>query len=126
GLAAGRDHRPPRPHGHHHARGGAGHQPVPGRARALAMASGKLQAPRGTFDVLPDDGRRRSELSRTCEELFGAAGYGPIDTPIFESTELFARGVGETTDIVQKEMFTFEDQGGTSLTLRPEGTAGVC
>jgi histidyl-tRNA synthetase len=90
------------------------------------MAGGKLQAPRGTFDVLPDDGRRRSALRSICEELFGAAGYGFVDTPIFESTELFARGVGETTDIVQKEMFTFEDQGGTSLTLRPEGTAGVC
>jgi histidyl-tRNA synthetase len=86
----------------------------------------KLQAPRGTFDVLPDDGRRRSELRRRCEDLFGSAGYQPIDTPIFEYTELFARGVGETTDIVQKEMFTFEDQGGRSLTLRPEGTAGVC
>jgi histidyl-tRNA synthetase len=87
---------------------------------------GKLQAPRGTFDVLPEDGRRRSKLRSLCEELFGQAGYGFIDTPIFEATELFARGVGETTDIVQKEMFTFEDQGGRSLTLRPEGTAGVC
>jgi histidyl-tRNA synthetase len=89
-------------------------------------SGGKLQAPRGTFDVLPDDGRRRAKLRALCEELFEPAGYGPIDTPLFESTELFARGVGETTDIVQKEMFTFEDQGGRSLTLRPEGTAGVC
>ena len=88
--------------------------------------AGKLQAPRGTFDVLPEDGRRRSKLRTICEELFGQAGYGFVDTPIFEATELFARGVGETTDIVQKEMFTFEDQGGRSLTLRPEGTAGVC
>jgi histidyl-tRNA synthetase len=54
------------------------------------------------------------------------AGYGPIETPVFEPTELFERGVGETTDIVEKEMFTFEDQGGRSLSLRPEGTAGVC
>jgi histidyl-tRNA synthetase len=90
------------------------------------MAGGKLQAPRGTFDVLPEDGRRRAALRRVYEELFEAAGYGPVDTPILESTELFARGVGETTDIVQKEMFTFEDQGGASLTMRPEGTAGVC
>jgi histidyl-tRNA synthetase len=90
------------------------------------MAGGKLQAPRGTFDVLPDDGRRRAALRELCEELCRKAGYGYVDTPVFESTELFARGVGETTDIVQKEMFTFEDQGGTSLTLRPEGTAGVC
>jgi histidyl-tRNA synthetase len=87
---------------------------------------GKLQAPRGTFDVLPEDSRRRAELRRRCEELFGAAGYEMIETPAFEYTELFARGVGETTDIVQKEMFTFEDQGGRSLTLRPENTAGVC
>ena len=87
---------------------------------------GKLQAPRGTFDVLPEDGRRRAKLRALCEELFEPAGYGFIDTPIFEATELFARGVGETTDIVQKEMFTFEDQGGRSLTLRPENTAGVC
>jgi histidyl-tRNA synthetase len=90
------------------------------------MAGGKLQAPRGTFDVLPDDGARRVALRRMAEEVFAAAGYGVIDTPVFESTELFARGVGETTDIVQKEMFTFEDQGGRSLTLRPEGTAPVC
>jgi len=90
------------------------------------MSGGKIQAPRGTFDVLPEDGRRRELLRRSAEELFGEAGYGPFETPIFEHTELFARGVGETTDIVQKEMFTFEDQGGRSLTLRPEGTAGVC
>lgn len=89
-------------------------------------AGGKLQAPRGTFDVLPEEGRRRAKLRALCEELIEPAGYGPIDTPIFEATELFARGVGETTDIVQKEMFSFEDQGGRSLTLRPEGTAGVC
>jgi histidyl-tRNA synthetase len=87
---------------------------------------GKLQAPRGTFDVLPEDARRRAKLRALCEELFEPAGYGFIDTPVFEATELFARGVGETTDIVQKEMFTFEDHGGRSLTLRPENTAGVC
>jgi histidyl-tRNA synthetase len=60
------------------------------------------------------------------EEVLGRAGYEPFETPAFEDTELFARGVGESTDIVQKEMFTFEDKGGRSLTLRPEGTAGVC
>jgi histidyl-tRNA synthetase len=86
----------------------------------------RLQAPRGTFDVLPVDGRRRIELSRLAADVLGRAGYEPFDTPIFEDTELFARGVGESTDIVQKEMFTFEDKGGRSLTLRPEGTAGVC
>ena len=85
-----------------------------------------IRAPRGTLDVLPDDGRRRLELLRIADDVFARAGYGPIETPIFESTELFARGVGETTDIVEKEMFTFEDQGGRSITLRPEGTASVC
>ncbi|HEX2232140.1 MAG TPA: histidine--tRNA ligase [Thermoleophilaceae bacterium] len=86
----------------------------------------RLKAPRGTFDVLPEDGRRRLEVARLTAEVLGRAGYEPIETPVFEDTELFARGVGESTDIVQKEMFTFEDKGGRSLTLRPEGTAGVC
>jgi histidyl-tRNA synthetase len=88
--------------------------------------AGKLQAPRGTFDVQPDDGRRRLELDRLAEEILGRAGYEYFETPIFEDTELFARGVGESTDIVQKEMFTFEDKAGRSLTLRPEGTAPTC
>jgi histidyl-tRNA synthetase len=85
-----------------------------------------LQAPRGTFDVLPAEARRRLRLLRITDEVLGRAGYEPFETPIFEDTELFARGVGESTDIVQKEMFTFEDKAGRSLTLRPEGTAGVC
>jgi histidyl-tRNA synthetase len=89
------------------------------------VAGQKLKAPRGTFDVLPDVGQRRRLLARAADDLLDAAGYGVIDTPAFEHTELFARGVGETTDIVQKEMFTFEDMGGRSLTLRPEGTAPV-
>jgi histidyl-tRNA synthetase len=88
--------------------------------------AGKIQAPRGTFDVLPEDGRRRLRLLQTAEELLGAAGYEPFETPIFEDTDLFARGVGESTDIVQKEMFTFEDKAGRSLTLRPEATAAIC
>jgi histidyl-tRNA synthetase len=85
----------------------------------------KLQAPRGTFDVLPDDGQRRRELYRRAGSVLGRYGYRPFETPVFEDTDLFARGVGESTDIVRKEMFTFEDRGGRSLTLRPEGTAGV-
>ena len=89
-------------------------------------AERRLQAPRGTFDVLPEEGSRRRELVRLAEALLASAGYGPVETPVMEDTELFARGVGEATDIVQKEMFTFEDKGGRSLTLRPEGTAGVC
>ncbi len=86
----------------------------------------KLQAPRGTFDVLPADGRRRVALAHTNDELLGRAGYEPFESPVFEDTEVFARGVGEATDIVRKEMFSFEDKAGRSLTLRPEGTAGVC
>jgi histidyl-tRNA synthetase len=86
----------------------------------------RLQAPRGTFDVLPDDARRRRALTLLAEEVFDRAGYAPMDTPAFEDTDLFARGVGASTDIVQKEMFTFQDQGGRSLTLRPDGTAPVC
>ncbi len=89
------------------------------------MAARKLQAPRGTFDVLPDDGQRRRELYRRAGSVLGRYGYRPCETPVFEDTDLFARGVGESTDIVRKEMFTFEDRGGRSLTLRPEGTAGV-
>jgi histidyl-tRNA synthetase len=85
-----------------------------------------IKAPRGTFDVLPADAARRRLLEHHAEQILGAAGYGRIETPTFEATELFARGVGETTDIVQKEMYTFDDGGGRSLTLRPEGTAPVC
>ena len=86
----------------------------------------KVQAPRGTFDVLPDDADAREAVEREARRVLEGAGYRRIETPTFEATELFARGVGEATDIVRKEMFTFEDQGGRSMTLRPEGTAPVC
>jgi histidyl-tRNA synthetase len=89
------------------------------------MAS-KYQAPRGTFDVLPEQGRARRRVERAAAEILARAGYAPIQTPSFEDTELFERGVGKSTDIVRKEMFSFEDKGGRSLTLRPEGTAPVC
>ena len=85
-----------------------------------------IQAPRGTFDVLPDDAARREVVETHARRILGAAGYRRVETPAFEATELFARGVGETTDIVQKEMYTFDDGSGRSLTLRPEGTAPVC
>jgi len=87
--------------------------------------SARFQAPRGTFDILPADAVRRAEIERAATEHLGRAGYGRIETPIFEDTELFSRGVGEGTDVVQKEMFSFSDQGGRGLTLRPEGTASV-
>ncbi len=89
------------------------------------MAS-KYQAPRGTFDVLPEQARGRARIERSAAAIFARAGYEPIATPAFEDTELFERGVGRSTDIVCKEMFTFEDKGGRSLTLRPEGTAPIC
>jgi histidyl-tRNA synthetase len=85
----------------------------------------RFQAPRGTFDVLPADAAARQRVERAAQELFERAGYARIETPIFEDTELFERGVGESTDVVRKEMFTFEDQGGRSVTLRPEGTAPI-
>jgi histidyl-tRNA synthetase len=85
-----------------------------------------IQAPRGTFDVLPDEAARRELVELQAKKILGAAGYRRIETPAFEATELFARAVGEATDIVQKEMYTFDDGGGRSLTLRPEGTAPVC
>jgi histidyl-tRNA synthetase len=65
-------------------------------------------------------------LALIAEDVLGRAGYEPFETPVFEDTEVFARGVGESTDIVQKEMFTFEDKAGRSLTLRPEATAAIC
>ena len=87
----------------------------------------KYQAPRGTYDLLPEQAGAAPARSwarrRRCVE---GAGFGQIDTPIFEDSELFVRTVGEATDIVRKEMYTFTDRGGRSLTLRPEGTAPVC
>jgi histidyl-tRNA synthetase len=88
--------------------------------------SSKLTAPRGTADVLPDQAALRLRVEQTARELLEPAGYGRIETPAFEATELFSRGVGEGTDIVEKEMYSFDDGGGRSLTLRPEGTAPVC
>jgi histidyl-tRNA synthetase len=87
--------------------------------------SGNFQAPRGTFDVLPDQSEARERIERAAGELLSRAGYTRIETPVFEDTELFARAVGEATDIVRKEMFTFEDLGGRSITLRPEATAPI-
>jgi histidyl-tRNA synthetase len=86
----------------------------------------RFKAPRGTFDVLPEHTAIRHRIVETSAGVLESAGYRRIDLPIFEDTDLFARGVGESTDIVQKQMFSFTDQGGRSLTLRPEATASVC
>lgn len=84
-----------------------------------------IQAPRGTYDVLPDQSAKWQEIEAKIIELCNLYQYKEIRTPIFEHTELFQRGVGDTTDIVTKEMYTFQDRGDRSLTLRPEGTASV-
>jgi len=89
------------------------------------MMSERFKAPRGTFDVLPDDSAVRAGVFAAATQAFERAGYGRIETPAFEDTDLFARGVGGSTDIVRKEMFSFQDQGERDLTLRPEGTAPV-
>lgn len=90
------------------------------------MSSSSFKAPRGTFDALPDQQPARRLIEETASLLLDRAGYSRIETPIFEDTSLFARGVGESTDIVSKQMFSFTDQGDRELTLRPEGTASVC
>ncbi len=89
------------------------------------MAS-RYQVPRGTYDLLPEDAALRQRIVAEARALAEGAGFGQIETPVFEDSELFVRTVGEATDIVSKEMYTFEDRSGRSLTLRPEGTAPVC
>ena len=86
----------------------------------------QFQTPRGTVDVLPEDQKYWNFVRRKAEEVAAQFGYYRIDTPMFEDARLFERGVGSTTDIVEKETYTFEDRGGDSLTLRAEGTAPVC
>ncbi len=83
------------------------------------------RAPKGTSDMLPDVARAWEYLLRVGQDLFARYGYEPIYSPLFEHTDVFTRGIGEATDIVSKEMYTFEDRAGRSLTLRPEGTASV-
>jgi len=85
----------------------------------------KFNAPRGTNDILPPNTLKWQYIEKKTHEIFSNYNYQEIRTPIFEYTELFQRGIGEVTDIVEKEMYTFEDKGGRSITLRPEGTASV-
>src|SRR5271154_6620812 len=84
-----------------------------------------MQPVRGTHDLLPDEYRRFAHVVAAARDVARLYGHREMATPIFEFTELFARGIGETTDVVSKEMYTFEDRGGESLTLRPEMTAGI-
>ncbi|MGA9381828.1 MAG: histidine--tRNA ligase, partial [Phormidium sp.] len=86
---------------------------------------GTIQALRGTRDILPEEVVYWQKVEATAREILGKAAYQEIRTPIFEETGLFERGIGEATDVVGKEMYTFLDRGERSITLRPEGTAGV-
>lgn len=84
-----------------------------------------LQKPKGTKDILPSEIYKWQYIESKVKNIFENYGFKEIRVPVFENTELFQRGVGDTTDVVQKEMYTFDDKGGRSITLRPEGTAGV-
>src|SRR5699024_788164 len=85
----------------------------------------KMNAPRGTVDILPEEAQKWQYREYKLNDICGRYHYQEFPTPIFEHTEVFQRGVGDSTDIVQIEMYTFEDRGGRSLTLRPQGTASV-
>ena len=84
-----------------------------------------IQAIKGVKDILPSDMPAWQHLETTARSLFEDYGFAEIRVPVFEYTELFARSIGTSTDIVEKEMYTFEDRDGRKITLRPEGTAGV-
>src|ERR1700760_478299 len=86
----------------------------------------KFQAIKGTRDLLPPDTDLWNRVEQTARQVFGTYGFGGFRSPIFEPTELFARAVGSDTDIVGKEMYTFEDRDDSSISLRPEATASVC
>ena len=86
----------------------------------------ELQPVRGTRDLIGEDQRRHQFVVDTARRVAAIYGYDEWSTPIFEDTRVFARGLGDTSDVVMKEMYSFADRGGESLTLRPEATAGVC
>ena len=85
----------------------------------------KLQPVRGTHDILPEESRKRRLIENTLATVFTTYGYGEIATPIFEFSDVFLRTLGDTSDVVTKETYTFTDRGGESITLRPEFTAAV-
>jgi histidyl-tRNA synthetase len=90
------------------------------------MASPPLQPVRGTRDLIGDDAARHTHVVETARRITALYGFSEWQTPIFEDTKVFSRTLGETSDVVTKEMYTFDDRGGDSVTLRPEGTAGIC
>ena len=83
------------------------------------------KAPKGTVDIIPGESEKWSLVEAVMTDEAELNGFSEIRTPVFEHTELFLRSVGDTTDVVEKQMYTFEDKGGRSITLRPEGTAGT-
>jgi histidyl-tRNA synthetase len=85
-----------------------------------------LQPVRGTRDLIGDDAARHAHVVQTARRVAALYGFAEWQTPIFEDTKVFSRTLGETSDVVTKEMYTFDDRGGDSITLRPEGTAGIC
>ena len=87
--------------------------------------SNKLQPVRGTHDILPDESRKRNHIVQAMAQVAYNYGYGEISTPMFEFSEVFHRTLGDTSDVVNKETYTFADRGGESITLRPEFTASV-
>ena len=91
----------------------------------MADRDDAFSAPKGTNDILPPASWWWEQARRRAEGIFATSGYAPVETPMFEHTEVFERGVGEATEVVTKQMYTFTDLGGRSLTLRPEGTASV-
>jgi histidyl-tRNA synthetase len=91
----------------------------------MADTDDAFRAPKGTNDILPPASWWWEQARRRAEDIFATSGYAPADTPMFEHTEVFERGVGQATEVVTKQMYTFTDLGGRSLTLRPEGTASV-
>jgi histidyl-tRNA synthetase len=105
----------------HAASASVAHTPI----RTTEFMASKITAPRGTQDLIPPQSARWQDVEARIRELAHRFGYGEIRTPLFESTDLFVRGVGETTDIVEKEMYTFPDKSERSMTLRPEWTAPV-
>ncbi|MGH7071641.1 MAG: ATP phosphoribosyltransferase regulatory subunit, partial [Acetobacteraceae bacterium] len=85
-----------------------------------------LQPARGTKDLIGEELRRHRQVIETARRIAGTFGFEEWATPIFEDTRVFSRTLGETSDVVTKEMYTFEDRGGDQITLRPEATAGLC
>src|SRR2546423_1544505 len=107
-----------------HGRGRARSQSLPGRAARIVSA--KFEAPRGTHDVLPVEQPQWRRVTGEIDHLCALYGYRPIQTPVFEETDLFARTSGAGSDVVQKEMYTFTDRSERSLTLRADATAPIC